>query len=78
MTVSGNEIKKHLHNILEHCCVYHNDGSWNGGMEMSGQQFTDALGGFNVVGSYADCKESKVCAAGALINPPSHSSRLRE
>ncbi|KAJ4422610.1 hypothetical protein N0V82_002729 [Gnomoniopsis sp. IMI 355080] len=59
LTVSGNEIKKHLINILDRCCLLNADLSRNNGVHTNGQQFTDALGGFNVVAGYADCKEDK-------------------
>ncbi|KAJ4387851.1 hypothetical protein N0V93_008454 [Gnomoniopsis smithogilvyi] len=59
LTVSGTEIKKHLINILEKCCMWNTDGTQNYGYYTNGQQFTDALGGFNVVAGYADCKEDK-------------------
>lgn len=41
----------------------------NDGYYTNGQQFTDALGGFNVVGSYADCKEDKVRLSSVFITP---------
>lgn len=56
LTLAGREITKHSMNILDNCCWYGADGKQLWGLAMSGQQFTDALGGgWNVIIGYGHC-----------------------
>jgi len=65
--VSGTAIKQRAQIIMSKCCDNRSAGGGEKLWQISGQQFTDAQGGYNVILAYSNCNHDKFQAPDTYI-----------
>lgn len=65
--VSGTAIKQRAQIIMNQCCENTSAGGGTKLWQISGQQFTDAQGGYNVILAYSNCNHDRLQAPDTYI-----------